>query len=107
MTNRLLLLGALALSTLSLASAKTYDIMLTQASQAGSVQLAAGEYHVKIEGSNAIFTNLDTAKKTSVPVKVENVEKKYSVTAVDTNDSNGSSKVEAIELGGTTTKLGF
>jgi hypothetical protein len=107
MKNRLLVIGALALSTLTLASAKTYDIMLTQASKAGSVQLAPGEYHLKLQGNNVIFTNLDSNKKYTVPVKVENSDKKYDVTAVDTNSSGGSSTVESIELGGSTTKLGF
>jgi hypothetical protein len=107
MTNRLLLIGALALSTLSLAGAKTYDIVLTQAAKAGSVQLAAGEYRLKVQGANAVFTNVDTNKSYTVPVKVENSDKKFSETAVDTNNANGSSTVESIELGGSTTKLGF
>jgi hypothetical protein len=107
MTNRLLLVGALALSTLSLLSAKTYDIVLTQAAKAGTVQLAAGEYRLKVQGANAIFTNVDSAKSFTVPVKVESAEKKFDQTAVDTKDANGSSTVESIELGGSTTKLGF
>jgi hypothetical protein len=107
MTNRLLLVGALALASLSLASAKSYDITLTQAAKAGSAQLAAGQYRLKIDGSNAIFTNLDNNKSVTVPVKVENAAKKFDQTAVDTTDANGTSKVESIELGGSTTKLGF
>ena len=107
MKNRLFLVGALTLASLSLASAKSYDIILTQASKAGNVQLAAGEYRLKVEGSNAVFTNMDSNKSYTVPVKVENADKKFEQTAVDTNESNGSSTVEAIELGGSTTKLGF
>jgi len=107
MKNRLLVVGALALASLSLASAKTYDIILTQPSKAGTVQLAAGEYHLKVEGSNAIFTNLDSNKRFTVPVKVENSEKKFDQTAVDSHESNGSATVDSIELGGSTTKLGF
>jgi hypothetical protein len=107
MTNRLLLVGALALASLSLASAKSYDITLTQAAKAGSVQLAAGQYRLKVDGSNAVFTSVDGNKSVSVPVKVESAEKKFDQTAVETNDSNGASKVEAIELGGSTTKLEF
>ncbi len=107
MKNRLFLVGALTLASFTLASAKTYDIILTEPSTAGNVQLAAGEYHLKVEGANAVFTNLDNNKKFTVPVKVQNVEKKYDQTAVETNDSNGSSKVESIELGGSTNKLGF
>ncbi|HTX33408.1 MAG TPA: hypothetical protein VME43_00240 [Bryobacteraceae bacterium] len=107
MKNRLLVVGALTLASFTLASAKTYDIILTQPSVAGNVQLAAGEYHLKVDGSNAIFTNLDSNKHFTVPVKIENAPKKFDQTAVDTNQSNGSEKVESIELGGSTTKLGF
>jgi chemotaxis response regulator CheB len=107
MKNRLLVVGALALASLSLASAKTYDIILTQASKAGNVQLAPGEYHLKVEGSNAVFTNLDNNKHFTVPVKVQSADKKFDQTAVETDDTNGSSTVQAIELGGSTTKLGF
>jgi hypothetical protein len=107
MKNRLFMVGALALASLSLASAKTYDIMLTQVSKAGTVQLAPGEYRLKVEGANAVFTNLDNNKSYTVPVKVQSADKKFDQTAVDTTDANGSSTVEAIELGGSTTKLGF
>jgi len=107
MKNRLLVVGALTLASFTLASAKTYDIILTQASKAGSVELAAGEYHLKVEGSNAVFTNLDNNKHFTVPVKIQNAAKKFDQTAVDTNDTNGSAVVQSIELGGSTTKLGF
>ena len=57
MTNRLLLWsGALALSAVAFASSKTYDVVLTSAAKAGSTQLAPGEYKLKVDGSNAIFT---------------------------------------------------
>jgi len=107
MKNKLFLVGALTLASLTLASAKTYDIILTQPSKAGNVQLAAGQYRLKVEGANAVFTNLDSNKHFTVPVKVENANKKFEQTAVDTNDTNGSATVESIELGGSTTKLGF
>ena len=105
MTNRLLLVGALALASLSLASAKSYDITLTQAAKAGSVQLTAGQYRLKVKGSNAVFTNVDNNKSVTVPVKVESAEKKFDQTAIDTTDADGTPKVESIELGGSTTKL--
>ena len=108
MTNRsLLLAGALALASFSIASAKSYDIMLTEPAQAGPVQLKAGEYHVKVEGANAVFTNVETAQKFTAPVKVEKTGKKYEQTAVETNASNGTDKVEAIELGGSDMRLDF
>ena len=108
MTNRsLLLAGALALASFSIASAKSYDIMLTEPALAGSVQLKAGEYHVKVEGNSAVFTNVETAQKFTAPVKVEKAGKKYEQTAVETNASSGTEKVQAIELGGSDERIEF
>ncbi len=102
-TKSLLLIGTLALA--GIASAKSYDIVLSNPAKAGSVQLAAGEYSLKLQGNNAIFTNVETGKTFTAPVKVQNATKKFSNTAVDTNNKNGSEQINAIELGGSTTKL--
>lgn len=108
MTNRsLLMAGALALAGLSIASAKSYDIMLTEPAQAGHLQLKAGEYHVKLVGTNAVFTSADTSKKFTAPVKIVKEARKYDQTAVETNTANGTDKVQAIELGGSHTRLDF
>jgi hypothetical protein len=102
-TKSLLLIGTLALA--GIASAKSYDIVLSSAAKAGSVQLAAGEYSLKVQGNNAVFTNVDTGKSFTTAVKSENASKKFDATAVDTTNSNGSDQITAIELGGSTTKL--
>jgi hypothetical protein len=102
-TKSLLLIGTLALA--GIASAKSYDIVLSSPAKAGSVQLAAGEYSLKVQGSNAIFTNVETGKSVTAAVKVEDAGKKFSATAVDTNSSNGTDQITAIELGGSSTKL--
>ena len=99
--------GALALASLSLASTKSYQITLDQSTQAGTVQLAPGEYKVRVDGSNAIFTNLDTGKSITTPVKVETTGKKHDVTAVDTTKATGTTKLQAIELGGSDETLEF
>ncbi|HTS32279.1 MAG TPA: hypothetical protein VMH81_40700 [Bryobacteraceae bacterium] len=103
----MLLTGALAFASLSIANAKSYHITLDESAQAGAVQLAAGEYKVKVDGSNAIFTNIDTGKSTSAPVKVENTGKKHDTTAVDTTKASGTNKLQAIELGGSDETLQF
>jgi len=99
----LLLIGTLALA--SVASAKTYDLTLTAPANAGSVQMAAGEYSIKVLGGFAFFTNVDTGKKFISPVKVEDAGKKFRTTAVDTNVKDGEDQITAIELGGSSTKL--
>ena len=69
--------------------------------------LTAGDYVVKVQGSNAVFTNQDTAKTFTAPVKIENVSQKFDETAVDVNTAGGQNIVQDIQLGGTTTKLDF
>jgi hypothetical protein len=102
-TKSLLLIGTLALA--GIASAKSYDIVLSSATKAGSVQLAAGEYSLKVQGANAVFTNVETGKSFITAVKSEQAGKKFNQTAVDTSNSNGSDQITAIELGGSSTKL--
>jgi hypothetical protein len=99
MTNKFLLWGgALTLSAVAFAGSKAYDVVLPAAANAGSVQLAPGEYKLKVEGSNAIFTGAQTGKSVSVPVKVDNGA---------TNTQSGAVKITSIELGGSKTKLEF
>lgn len=106
-TKSLLFAGTLALASLTTAEAKTYDITLDAAAQAGSVQLPAGEYKVKLEGTNAVFTDMKTSKDYTAPVKVENMARKFNQTAVETTNQGGTPRIEAIDLGGSTTKLEF
>jgi hypothetical protein len=108
MKNRsLFMAGALALAGLSLLSAKSYDIIISSATKAGTVQLTPGEYKVKVDGSNAVFTNVDNNKSYTTPVKVKSQEKKFDVTAVDTTKVNGTDQMTAIELGGSASELQF
>ena len=108
MTNKsLLLIGTLALSTLALAGPKTYDLVLSSPLKAGSVQLAPGDYKVSIEGSNVVFTDAQTRKALSVPVKIENADHKYNATTLDTIKHADSEQLNAIELGGSKIKLEF
>ena len=108
MTHKLLLWGGtLAFSALAIAGPKTYDIVLSSAAKAGSVQLAAGEYKLKVEGSNAIFTEVQTRESFTVPVKVESTNTKYNSTALDTSAQSGTQQITSIELGGSKTKLEF
>jgi hypothetical protein len=103
----LLIAGTLALASLSIASAKSYDIVLSSTTKVANMQLKAGEYRVKLEGTNAIFTEVESGKSFTAPAKVETNAKKFSLTAVDTATKAGAERIEAIELGGTTTKIEF
>jgi len=102
----LFIVGAMTLSSLGIASAKTYDITLTAPSKAGAADLKAGEYKLKVEGSQAVFTDAQNAKSViSVPVKVENSDKKFGYTTVESTGQNGVTNINAIDLGDSSTRL--
>jgi len=103
----LLLLGVLAMSILSIASAKSYSVSFNSPVTVGSAQLPAGEYTLKVDGSNAVFTNVDSNKSVTAPVKIENADKKFDVTSVETTVQGDAQHVIDIQLGGSTTKLDF
>jgi len=102
-----LFVGALGLASLGIASAKTYDIFLNGPAKAGNTELKAGEYRVKVEGSQAVFTDVQSSKTYIAPVKIENNSKKFGSTAVETTNSGDMANIQAIELGGSNTKLEF
>jgi hypothetical protein len=106
MTNKILLCIA-ALSLSAVASAKSYSVVLSNPMKVGTAQLMPGEYKVKVEGSNAIFTDQKTQKSLTVPVKIDTAEKKYYSTEIDTAKQGDMDQIKTIELGGSTTKLEF
>ena len=105
----MLLAAALGLSTLSLANAATaYKVVLSEPSQAGNTQLAAGSYCLTVNGNVATFTNVDTNR--SVMLLIHNdrtAGENYNKTAVETKDENGVRRLESIELIDTNSKLEF
>ena len=108
MTKRtLFLLGVLAMSIVSIASAKSYNIAFNGRTMVGKTQLPAGDYTLKVEGANAVFTNVDSNKSVTAPVKIESVDTKYGVTSVETTEEGDAQHIRDIQLGGTNTKLDF
>jgi hypothetical protein len=107
MKKSVLLTGILAAASISIGYAKTYDVELSHATQAGTVQLKAGSYHVKVDGDKAIFTDVDSDKQYSVPVKVENAAKKFDYTRIDETVSGNAGMLKDIQLGGSTTQIDF
>jgi hypothetical protein len=93
--------------SLPIASAKSYSIAFTSRITIGSTQLPAGDYTLKVDGSNAVFTNVDSNKSVTAPVKIENAGKKYAVTSVETTMEGDAQHIVDIHLGGSTTKLDF
>ncbi len=114
----LLLAGALALATISVASARSYDIALYKPSMAGNVHLKAGDYTLRVTGSNAVLTEYHPSlymwatpvryeKPVTIPVKVERVSQKFSQTAVVSTKKGDVQQINLIELGGTHIELEF
>src|ERR1039458_2778209 len=103
-----LVLGAiLSLSSLCFAGQKSYDVIFLAPASVGGVQLAAGEYKLKVDGANAVFTDAHSKTVLSTAGKVQNAAKKFQYTAVDATKDGSVDKVSAIELGGSTTKIEF
>lgn len=101
------LLVAFAVLGLSIASAKTYHIDLNTAAKAGNVELAPGHYNVVLKASQVRFTDTDTGKSVETPAKVQNVNKKFAYTAVESTTAGGHNRIQEIDLGGTRTKAVF
>jgi len=108
MTKKSLILGGLmSISMLCAAGSKSYDVTFATPSTVGTVTLAAGDYKVKVDGGNAVFTDTQHNKTFTTAVKVETAAKKFNFTAVDATKDGKTERVNAIELGGSTTKLDF
>ncbi|SPE28894.1 conserved exported hypothetical protein [Candidatus Sulfopaludibacter sp. SbA3] len=103
----ILMVAALAVASLSVVSAKSYEIVLNSPTQAGKTELRAGHYMVKVNGAFAQFVNVENSQSVMVPVTVETAKSKFENTAVDTKTENGVSQIESIELQDTNTKLEF
>ena len=107
MKKSLLLIGFVSLSSLAFAGTKSYEIVLDNPIKAGAVQLAAGDYKVKVEGTRATFTDTRTNKSVTTDVTLKTTDRKFAHTAVDSSKQNGGDRIDAIELGGSNTEIDF
>jgi len=98
--------GALFLSMVAMGSAKSWDITVDSGTKAGNIVLPAGNYSVKLNNNQALFTS-GSGKKYTVPVKVENAAKKFDQTTVQTEKQGDTQVIQSIDLGGTTEQLDF
>ena len=101
----LLLVGIVSACSFALAGTKSYDIVFGQTAVVGTVQLAPGEYKLKVENGTATFTDVGTNKSVSAPAKVETATQKFARTVVDAIREGKTDRVAAIELGGSTTTI--
>ena len=104
---KLKLMLAFSVFGLSLLSAKSYEIILDNTSQAGSAELKAGRYNLSLENTKVRFTDVNTGKSVETQAKIVNADKKFENTLVDTKQVNGATQINEIDLGGTKTKVEF
>jgi hypothetical protein len=103
----LVLAGVVAIFTMSMAIAKTYDISFSSPTKVGNVQLKAGDYRMSVNGTKATFTDVQTLKTVTTEVKVENTDKKFDDTKVNTTVDGKTTVVKDIEIGGSKMKIDF
>lgn len=104
---KLTLITVLVAASLSIASAKSYEVVLQAPATAGHTELRAGHYRVKVNGGFAEFFNMDTERATMVPVKVEASTTKFDTTAVESKTENGTMQIQSIELQDSNSVLEF
>jgi hypothetical protein len=105
---KLFAVAVLALSTLTAGSvsSKTYEINLSKPAKVGNTQLKAGRYKLVLDGSQATITEAGKSKNTvTVPVKVQESDKKFEDTRIITSSDGAVDKIDEIDLGGSKTKL--
>jgi hypothetical protein len=74
---------------------------------AGNTELKPGAYKLKVEGTQAVFTDAQSSRTWTAPVKIENNGKKFDQTVVESSTQGNMDNIHAIDLGGSTTKLEF
>jgi hypothetical protein len=99
-----LLLG-IAVLGLAVASAKSYQVTLSDAYTVGTTPLKAGDYRVVVNGSTAALE--DGSGKVEANGTLENKPRKFDDTAVVSSSANGTPQLRAIELGGTRFRIDF
>ena len=98
----LLIVCVLGVSSITVASAKSYYFTLAAPAKAGATELKAGDYEVNVKGTQAVITN-DGGKSFTIPVTIEQSDKKFGSTSVDTSGD----VINETDLGGSQTKLRF
>jgi len=96
----------LAVASLALA-AKSYDVTFSAPAVLGSVQVPAGQYQLKFDGSKVTLTSAKNGKRVDTMAAVQSGNKKFTETIVQSKRVDGKDLVDEIQIGGTTTALDF
>lgn len=96
-----LVLGVATLAVGIASAASSYAVKFYQPVQIGSTELKPGDYKVEMQGDKAVFKSGKNVVE--VPATLEKGDKKYNFTSFTTADS----KINEIDLGGTSMKIVF
>jgi hypothetical protein len=103
-TNLVVLFAA---ASLSIASAKTYQIAVPDNTQVAGTPLKPGDYGVKVNGTVATFEGPNHNKVEATGV-IQSADTKFDQTRLEvTKGADGFDHIIAIDLGGTKTKIAF
>jgi len=102
---KLILLFAVA--GLSVAGAKSYDVTFGSPTVLGAVQVPAGQYQLKFEGSKVTLVNTSNGKRLEADATVQEMPTKFVETIVSSKHVDGKDLVDEIQIGGTKTALDF
>lgn len=103
----IVLAAALGLASMTIASAKSYNMVLATPATAGTLQLPAGSYKVNVNSRFAMFTNLENNKSVMVLYRLDSSNAVYDHTAVDLKNEGGAQRIESIELENSGNRLEF
>lgn len=96
-----------AVAGLSVAGAKSYDVTFTSPAVLGAMEVPAGQYQLKLDGSKITLTNASNGKRLETDATVQAMPTKFSETVVQSKHIDGKDLVDEIQLGGTKTALDF
>jgi hypothetical protein len=103
----IVLAAALGLASMTIASAKSYNVVLSAPTAAGAAQLPAGSYKIDVTTHYATFTNLENKKSVMVLYRLNSTPTTYDRTAVDLKSDGSAQRIESIELENSGSKLEF
>lgn len=103
----IILAAALGLSSMTFASAATYNVVLNSTTKAGATKLAAGTYKLNVEGRIATFVNVETNKTVMVLVRRLSSNSTFERTAVELKAVEDGQLLESIELENSNSVLEF
>jgi hypothetical protein len=101
------LASSLVLAGLSAAASRSCEILLAAPTQAGSILLQPGQYRVSVDGSEAVFQEVRSARSFRTAVRVEDSGAEFEKTRIRTSKNAGPRRVDVIEIEGSTTKIEF